>query len=99
MLSGIAGLKCKWVKNSSQRSWSLFIGAQKNSQLGIQFEQKWLRKRPYALCKNNRGLGDLQLCHSLLGPLLFKILEKNSFKQGQTEFKSGQPRPRARRQA
>jgi hypothetical protein len=33
MLSGIAGLKCKWVKNSSQRSWSLFIGAQKTANL------------------------------------------------------------------
>jgi hypothetical protein len=70
-----------------------------NSQLGIQFVQKWLRKRPYALCKSNRGLGDLQLCYSLIGPLLFKIFEKNSFKQGQAKFKSGQPRPHVRRQA
>jgi hypothetical protein len=28
MLSGIAGLKCKLVKNSSQHLWLLFIGAQ-----------------------------------------------------------------------
>jgi hypothetical protein len=31
MSSGIAGLKRKLVKNSSQRSWSLFIGAQKTA--------------------------------------------------------------------
>jgi hypothetical protein len=35
---------------------------QENSQLGTQFLQKWLRKRPYALCESGRGLGDLQLC-------------------------------------
>jgi hypothetical protein len=33
-----------------------------NSQLGIQFVQKWLRKRPYALNQSCRGIGDLQLC-------------------------------------
>jgi hypothetical protein len=31
--------------------------------LGIQFVQKWLRKRPYTLCGSGRGLGDLQLCY------------------------------------
>jgi hypothetical protein len=30
--------------------------------LGIQIVQKWLRKWPYALCKSDRGLGDLQPC-------------------------------------
>jgi hypothetical protein len=30
--------------------------------LGIQFVQKWLRKRLYALCESGRGLEDLQLC-------------------------------------
>jgi hypothetical protein len=33
MLSGIAGLKCKMVKNASQRWRSLFIGAQKTANL------------------------------------------------------------------
>jgi hypothetical protein len=31
-------------------------------QLGIQFVQKLLTKRLYALCESGRGLGDLQLC-------------------------------------
>jgi hypothetical protein len=53
-----------------------------NSQLGIQFVQKWLRKRPYAICESCRGSGDLQLCYSLLGPLLFNFLEICSVKQG-----------------
>jgi hypothetical protein len=30
MLSGIAGLKCKLVKNAGQRSQALFISAQKS---------------------------------------------------------------------
>jgi hypothetical protein len=47
----------------------------KNSQLGIQIVHKWLRKRPYAFHESCRGLGDLQLCYSPLGPLLFKNLE------------------------
>jgi hypothetical protein len=46
-----------------------------NSQLGIQIVHKWLRKRPYAFYESCRGLGDLQLCYSPLGPLLFKNLE------------------------
>jgi hypothetical protein len=33
-----------------------------NSQLGIQFVHKWLRKRPYAFYESCRGIGDLQLC-------------------------------------
>jgi hypothetical protein len=53
-----------------------------NSQLGNQFVQKWLRKRPYTLCESCRGSRDLQLCYSLLGPLLFNFLEICSVKQG-----------------
>jgi hypothetical protein len=56
-----------------------------NSQLGIQFVQKWLRKRPYALNQSCRGIGDLPLCCCSLGPLLLKNLEKNWFKQCQVK--------------
>jgi hypothetical protein len=45
----------------------------------------WLRKSPYALCESCRGSGDLQLCYSLLGPLLFNFLEICSVKQGHLE--------------
>jgi hypothetical protein len=38
----------------------------------MQFVQKWWRKRPYTLCRSCRGIGDLQLCYSPLGPLLLK---------------------------
>jgi hypothetical protein len=58
-----------------------------NLQLGMRFVHKWLRKRPYALCKSCRGLIDLQLSYLLLGPLQFKNLEKNLFKQSQTKFR------------
>jgi hypothetical protein len=47
-----------------------------NSQVGMHFVHKWLRNRPYAFYESCRGLGDLQLCYSPLGPLLFKNLEK-----------------------
>jgi hypothetical protein len=57
-----------------------------NSQLGIQFVQKRLRKRPYALCESCRGPRDLQLCYSLLGPHLFNFLEICSVKQGYLEI-------------
>jgi hypothetical protein len=70
-----------------------------NNHLGIQIVQKWLRKRPYALCESCRGLGDLQLCYSLLGPLLFNFLEISSVKQGYLKnlhghWRSGTSRPR-----
>jgi hypothetical protein len=68
-----------------------------NSQLGMRFVHNWLGKRPYTLCRSGRGIGDLQLCYSPLGPLQFKNLEKNPFKQGQTNFKHSWPCPRARR--
>jgi hypothetical protein len=61
-----------------------------------------LRKRPYALCESCRGSGDLQLCYSLLGPLLFNFLEICSVKQGclknfRMHWRSGTRRPRRRR--
>jgi hypothetical protein len=73
-----------------------------NSHLGIQIVQKWLRKRPYALCESCRGSGDLQLFYSLLGPLLFNYLEFCSVKQGylknfRRHWRSGMRRPRRRR--
>jgi hypothetical protein len=73
-----------------------------NLQLGIQIVQKWLRKRPYTLYESCRGSGDLQLCYSLLGPLLFNFLENCSVKQGclknlRMHWRSGTRRPRRRR--
>jgi hypothetical protein len=70
-----------------------------NSKLGIRFVHNWLRKRPYALCESCRGSGDLQLCFSLLGPLLFNFLEIFSVKQGclkkfRRHWRSGTRRPR-----
>jgi hypothetical protein len=57
---------------------------------------KWLRKTPYALCRSCRGVWDLQLSYSPLGPLLFQNFGKNSIKGGQ--FEQFCPwRPRARR--
>jgi hypothetical protein len=72
-----------------------------NSQLGMRFMHNWLRKRPYALCESCRGSGDLQLCYSLLGPLLFNFLEFWSIKQGYLEiFRApGAPERTARRRA
>jgi hypothetical protein len=72
-----------------------------NLQLGIQIVQNWLRKRPYALCESCRGSGDLQLCYSLLGPLLFNFLEFWSVKQGYLEllWTTGAPERAARRRA
>jgi hypothetical protein len=68
----------------------------------MQFAQKWWRKRPYTLCRSCRGIGDLQLCYSPLGPLLLKNLKKNAVEQGQVNFYS-MPAPgvraRARRRA
>jgi hypothetical protein len=68
-----------------------------NLQLGIQIAHNWLRKSPYALCESCRGSGDLQLCNSLLGPLLFNFLEICSVKQGHLEkFRApGAPERRA----
>jgi hypothetical protein len=60
---------------------------------------KWLRKRPYALCKSCRGLIGLQLSYLSLGPLQLKNLEKNWFKQSQMKSKQScrarRSRPRA----
>jgi hypothetical protein len=40
----------------------------------------------YDLCRSCRGLGDLQLFYSPVGPLLLKNLEQNAIEQGQVEF-------------
>jgi hypothetical protein len=67
-----------------------------NNQLGMQFVQRWLRKTIYGLCRSRRGLGDLQLCYSPVGPLLLKNLKQNTIEQGQVEFfKTAVPRVRA----
>jgi hypothetical protein len=67
-----------------------------NCRLGMCFVHNWLRKRPYTLCRSCRGIGDLQLCYSPLGPLLLKNLEQNTVEQGQVGcFKSVAPRVRA----
>jgi hypothetical protein len=69
-----------WSKLLDIVHWRLEI-----SHLGIQIVHNWLRKSPYALCESCRGSGDLQLCYSLLGPLLFNFLEICSVKQGHLE--------------
>jgi hypothetical protein len=70
-----------------------------NNQLGMQFVQRWLRKTIYGLRRSCRGLGDLQLCYSPVGPLLLKKLEQNAIEQGQVEFfkttGAARSRPRA----
>jgi hypothetical protein len=69
--------------------------------LGMQFVHKWLRKKPYVLCESCRGSGDLQLCYSLPGPLLFNFLEFWSVKQGylNTFLAPSAPERAARRRA
>jgi hypothetical protein len=68
----------------------------KNSDLGMPFVHNWLRKRTYTPCISCRGIGDLQLCYSPLGPLLLKNLEQNAVEQGQVDFfKSAASRVRA----
>jgi hypothetical protein len=67
-----------------------------NNKVCLQFVQKWLRKTIYDLCRSCKGLGDLQLCYSLLGPLMLKNLEQNAVEQGQVVFfQSAAPRLRA----
>jgi hypothetical protein len=50
--------------------------------LGMHFVHKWVRKRPYTLCKSCRGILDLQLSNLHLGALQFNFLELHSVKQG-----------------
>jgi hypothetical protein len=63
-----------------------------NSQVGMLFVHKWLRKRPYTLCRSCRGMGDLQLFYYVLGPLLLKNLEQIAVEQSQIKFKTSRPR-------
>jgi hypothetical protein len=71
-----------------EKAWSMPLGTihrrSEICQLGIQFVQDWLRKRPYTLSKSSRGSKDLQLSYSSLGPLLSQKLEENSVKRCQT---------------
>jgi hypothetical protein len=76
---------------------SYYSSAPRNSASWHEIMHKWLRKTPYALCKSCRGMGDLQLSYSSLGPLLFQNLEKITFEQGQIKFKIESPVPHARR--
>jgi hypothetical protein len=83
-----------------EKAWSTLVVTihrrPENSNLGMQFVQKWWRKRPFTLCRSCRVIGDLQLCYSPLGPLLLKNLEQNAVEQGQAGyFKSAAPRVRA----
>jgi hypothetical protein len=72
-----------------EKAWSKLLDTvhwrPENSHLGIQIVHNWLRKSSYALCESCKGSGDLQLCYSLLGPLLFNFLEICSVKQGHLE--------------
>jgi hypothetical protein len=56
-------------------------------QLGIKFGHKWLRKRPYALCKSCRGWIGLQLLYLSFGSLQFKNLEKHGSNRAKRNFK------------
>jgi hypothetical protein len=61
-----------------------------NCHVGMPFVHNWLRKRSYTLCRICRGIGDLQLCYSPLGPLLLKNLEQNAVEQGKSISSSQQ---------
>jgi hypothetical protein len=65
--------------------------------LGMHFVHKWVRKRPYALCKSCRGILDLQLSYLHLGALQFNFLELHSVKQGYLKLFAGTRRSRTRR--
>jgi hypothetical protein len=69
MLSGISNSKWKGVKNLGQHQPLLFPGAEKMPIFAQQFIQNLVIKTPTNLCKNCRGLVDLQLCHSQLDAL------------------------------
>jgi hypothetical protein len=72
-----------------EKAWSMLLATVHwrpgNNHLGIQIVHNWLRKSPYAICESCRGSRDLQLCYSLLGPLLFNFFEFWSVKQGHLE--------------
>jgi hypothetical protein len=50
--------------------------------LGMHSVHKWVRKRPYTLCKSCSGILNLQLSYLHLGALQFNFLELHSVKQG-----------------
>jgi hypothetical protein len=64
---------------------------------GMHFVHKWVRKRPYALCKSCRGILDLQLSYLHLGALQFNFLELRLVKQGYLKIFAGTGRSRTRR--
>jgi hypothetical protein len=65
--------------------------------LGMHFVHKWVRKRPYTLCKSCRGILDLQLSYLHLGALQFNYLELHSVKQGYLKIFAGTGRSGTRR--
>jgi hypothetical protein len=62
-----------------EKAWSTPLGIVhwrlENSQVGMQFVLKWLRKLPYALYKSCRGMQDLKLWYRSLWALQFNFLE------------------------
>jgi hypothetical protein len=81
--------RCEKLKSTP---WVTIHRRPENSQLGIQFVRKWLRKRPCDLCKSGRGSADLQLWYRMFVTLQFKNLEKNCFKPSQKKFKRADTR-------
>jgi hypothetical protein len=63
MLSGIAGLKCKLVKNVGQHLQALFTGAEISTKFHCVLCKNPLTKTLDDLCKSCRGSADLQLCY------------------------------------
>jgi hypothetical protein len=73
-----------------EKAWSMPLVTipqrPENSQVGMHFVHKWLRKNPYALCRSCRGMLDLQLLYSNVGVLQFNFLEINPIKVCQDEM-------------
>jgi hypothetical protein len=73
-----------------EKSWSTLVVTihrrPENSQVGMHFVHKWLRKRPYTLYQSCKGILDLQLSYSNLGALQFNFLEKAAIEQGNPEM-------------
>jgi hypothetical protein len=57
-----------------EKAWSTLTSTihqhLENRKVCMQFVHKWLRKTPYALCRNCRGVRDLQRFYLSLGSLL-----------------------------
>jgi hypothetical protein len=91
---------CWFEVQNGEKCRSMLLGTfhwhLENNKLCLQFVQKWMRKTVCGLCRSCRGLRDLELCYSPLGPLLLKNLEQNTVEQGQVIFfKSAAPHVRA----